>query len=254
MCMSRGWRNLVSAVPWQSWFWPQEMNARSLWKERFKGSWVLQMSLQAHTTCFSREQSCGMSRSSLQNCQYVGRARNSQEHREGKIWSHFPACVATAGACVSSTATSSAGLAAAVRLAGVSWDNWQAVPLPGASACPPREPKGSLSCWFPVMSWSVNEFHRFIHELRCQILLMPKLSTRRLPAFPLVTHTRQPGSFGTKASSKLGFTSWFLSCPRGDLPKELPILSSTVLETVVASVWWDLLKMYDANSVNFLHV
>lgn len=32
--MSRGWGNLVLAMPWQRWFWPLEMNARSLWKER----------------------------------------------------------------------------------------------------------------------------------------------------------------------------------------------------------------------------
>lgn len=31
--MSRGWGNLVLAMPWQRWFWPLEMNARSLWKE-----------------------------------------------------------------------------------------------------------------------------------------------------------------------------------------------------------------------------
>lgn len=33
--MSRGWGNLVLAMPWQRWFWPLAMNARSLWKVCF---------------------------------------------------------------------------------------------------------------------------------------------------------------------------------------------------------------------------
>lgn len=46
-----------------------------------------------------------------------GMSRNSQEYGEGKIWACFPSCVTTAGAWISSTATSPAGLATAVRLA-----------------------------------------------------------------------------------------------------------------------------------------
>lgn len=134
--------------------------------------------------------------SAEQNCQYVWHSRNRQDCGEGKIWAPFPACVTAAGASVAS-------LAAALCLAGVCWHGSQAVPLPGTSACQLREPKGAVSCCFPLMSWSVNEFHCFIHELCCQISLMPNQSMRGLPVFPLVICRQHPGSFSTKATGGL---------------------------------------------------